>query len=78
MDGKKKDVLLDVRDLDEWHAEAASPYGPSFKLPRKGRIPGATHLYWKNLLYTDSEGINRFKSKEEIRDLLKEVGITPE
>ncbi len=42
------------------------------------RIPGAIHLYWKNLLFTDSDGIVRFKPKEEIRDLLKDVGLTPE
>ena len=45
-------VLLDVRDFDEWKRESSSPYGIDFA-PRKGRLEGAIHLLWKDLMKAD-------------------------
>jgi thiosulfate/3-mercaptopyruvate sulfurtransferase len=70
-------VLLDVRDLDEWKGESSSPYGVDFA-PRKGRIPGATHILWKDFMETGSSGVPAFKQPEDIRKLCAAKGITPD
>ena len=59
-------MLLDVRDDDEWLGETSSPYGPDF-VPRKGRLPGAVHMNWKELFTTDSNDLVVMKSKAEIK-----------
>ena len=70
-------VLLDVRDLDEWKGESSSPYGVDFA-PRKGRIPGATHILWKDFMETGASSIPAFKKPEEIHKLCAAKGITPD
>ena len=70
-------VLLDVRDMDEWKGESSSPYGVDFA-PRKGRIPGATHILWKDFMKTEKDGVTAFKEPEEIRALCAAKGITPD
>lgn len=70
-------VLLDVRDLDEWQGESSSPYGIDFA-PRKGRIPGATHILWKDFMVEDSSGVVSFKTPEDIRTMCSTRGITPD
>jgi len=69
-------VLLDVRDYDEWKGESSSPYGVDFA-PRKGRLPGAVHIFWKDLMY-EKEGVTYMKDPQEILRITKEKGITPE
>ena len=69
-------VKLDVRDWDEWAAESSSPYGKDFT-PRKGRIPDAVLIEWYTLMKPTGSG-PMFKSKEEIKDIAAQVGITPE
>jgi thiosulfate/3-mercaptopyruvate sulfurtransferase len=69
-------VLLDVRDMEEWKGESSSPYGVDFA-PRKGRLPGATHILWTDFMETDSEKVN-FKSPEEIRAICAAKGVTPD
>jgi thiosulfate/3-mercaptopyruvate sulfurtransferase len=69
-------VKLDVRDYDEWMGESSSPYGVDF-CPRKGRIPGAVWIEWYELMVPDAE-VPMFKSTEEILNLCKAVGITPD
>lgn len=71
-----KIIKLDVRDYDEWMGESSSPYGVDF-CPRKGRIPGAVWIEWYELMVPDAE-IPMFKSTEEILNLCREVGITPD
>jgi thiosulfate/3-mercaptopyruvate sulfurtransferase len=68
-------VLVDVRDEDEWKAESSSPYGKDF-VPRKGRIPGAIHLMWKNLMTLDKDGLTVLKEPQEIEQVCREKGIT--
>ena len=69
-------VLLDVRDLEEWTGHSSSPYGVDFA-PRKGRIPGATHILWTDFMEIDSEGV-KFKTPEEIHAMCAAKGVTPD
>jgi thiosulfate/3-mercaptopyruvate sulfurtransferase len=69
-------LLLDVRSPEEYSGERVSDY--SFKVDygaeRTGRIPGAVHLYFKELLNEDDS----FKSPGQLRQVLGAAGITPE
>jgi len=69
--------LLDVRDLPEWKGLSSSPYGVDYT-PRKGRLPGAFHLEWYDLMETKPNGVTYFKPPDEIRKLAWEKGIKPE
>jgi len=66
-------VLLDVRDFDEWKGESSSPYGKDF-VPRKGRLEGAVHVLWKDLIGSE-DGVTKIKSPEEVRKTMNEKGI---
>ncbi|MBM9501261.1 sulfurtransferase [Leptospira sp. 201903071] len=61
----RKYVFLDTREEREFLGE--TPYGES----RGGHIPGAKHLYYKNLLHDDGSLL----SSEEISEKIKELGI---
>jgi len=69
-------LLLDQRSPEEYSGERVSDY--TFKVDhgaeRSGRIPGAVHLYFKELLNEDDS----FKSPEQIRAVLAAAGIAPE
>ena len=69
-------LLLDLRSPEEYSGERVSDY--SFKIDhgaeRTGRIPGAVHLYFKELLNED----NSFKSPDELRRMLAAAGVAPE
>ena len=73
--GKPGRLLLDVRTPEEYSGERVMEY-PKFDhgAERKGRIPGAVHLFFKNFLNND----DTFKSPEELRPLFERVGATPE
>ncbi len=58
-------IFLDTREEREFLGE--TPYGES----RGGHIPGAKHLYYKNLLHEDGSLL----SSEEISAKIKELGI---
>lgn len=60
-------VLVDTREPREYRGE--TPYGES----RGGHIPGAKHLYFKELLGEDG----RLESPSTIREMLAERGIEP-
>ncbi len=74
--GQPQRLLLDVRSPEEYSGERVSDY--SFKVDygaeRTGRIPGAVHLYFKELLNEDDS----FKSPGELRRALAAAGVTPE
>lgn len=74
--GRQERLLLDVRSPEEYTGKRVSEY--TFPVDhgaeRKGRIPGAVHLYFKELLNEDDS----FKSPEELRNVLSSVGIVPE
>lgn len=74
--GQSKLLLLDLRSPEEYTGKRVSEY--SFAVDhgaeRTGRIPGAVHLYFKELLNEDDS----FKSPEELRGVLAAGGIAPE
>lgn len=74
--GQSKRLLLDVRSPEEYTGKRVSEY--SFAVDhgaeRTGRIPGAVHLYFKELLNDDDS----FKSPEELRRILAAAGVAPE
>ena len=69
-------LLLDLRSPEEYSGERVSDY--SFKTDhgaeRTGRIPGAVHLYFKELLNEDDS----FKSPGELRRMLAAACVAPE
>jgi thiosulfate/3-mercaptopyruvate sulfurtransferase len=69
-------VKLDTRARDEWEGESSSPYSRDFA-PRKGRIPGAVWIDWVHMMERKA-GIPRFRSRDEILDICRRVGIGPE
>lgn len=67
--------LLDVRSLEEYSGERVMEYGNfDHGAERGGRIPGAVHLYFKELLNDD----DTYKSPEELRTKLIRVGADPD
>lgn len=71
--------LLDNRDKAEWLGIDCAPleyYADDF-LPRKGRIPGARWIEWRNFMET-IDGVTRFKSPEQIRALCAQAGLYPD
>lgn len=69
-------VLLDVRSLEEWLGDSASPYGLDFCL-RKGRVPGARWMdFTRPAQFGETE--SGLKSRDEIRTELTRLGITPQ
>ncbi|MGH6725717.1 MAG: sulfurtransferase, partial [Pseudolabrys sp.] len=69
-------LLLDVRSPEEYSGKRVSEY--TFPVDhgaeRTGRIPGAVHLYYKELLNDDDS----FKSPDQLRPVLAAAGVTPE
>ena len=67
-------ILLDVRSPEEFRGERVMP-GPGLDhgAERKGRIPGARHLFFRDILNQD----DTYKSPDEIARLLQGVGIDP-
>lgn len=69
-------LLLDMRSPEEYSGERVSEY--SFAVDhgaeRTGRIPGAVHLYFKELLNDDDS----FKSPDELRRVLASAGVAPD
>ena len=68
-------VLLDVRSPEEYRGERVAPPGrPDDGAERAGRIPGAIHLHFLDLLQEDGT----FKAPEEMRRLFEARGVTPD
>ncbi len=74
--GQPRRLLLDVRSPEEYTGKRVSEY--SFAVDhgaeRTGRIPGAVHLYFKELLNEDDS----FKSSEQLRAVFAAAGVKPE
>lgn len=68
-------ILLDVRSPEEYEGERVSP-PPNFDhgAERKGRIPGARHLFFRELLNED----DTLKSPDQLRRQFARVGIRPD
>ena len=67
-------VLLDVRSAEEYRGERVMP-PPDFDhgAERKGRIPGARHLYYRDLLNDDDS----FKSRDDLQAIFAGLGLAP-
>lgn len=62
--------ILDLRTDEEWLG--TNSRGNT----RTGHVPGAVHLEWLNFVTADDRRV--FKSGDELRAMLREVGISPE
>lgn len=73
--GKSGRLLLDLRSPEEYTGKRVSEY--SFAVDhgaeRTGRIPGARHLFFRELLNEDDS----FKSPDELRKVLAAAGVDP-
>jgi thiosulfate/3-mercaptopyruvate sulfurtransferase len=71
--GQPGRLLLDVRSPEEYSGERVSDYSfpVDYGAERTGRIPGAVHLYFKELLNEDDS----FKSPEALRQAFAAAGI---
>ena len=69
--GEPGRVLLDVRSPEEYRGERVMP-PPGFDhgAERAGRIPGAVHLFFRELLNED----DTYKDKEELARILGGAG----
>lgn len=68
-------VLFDVRSPEEYRGERVAPPGrPDDGAERAGRIPGAVHLHFLDLLREDAT----FKPPDEMRRLCEARGVTPD
>ncbi len=73
--GKQGKLILDARSPEEYSGErVGGPGGPDIGALRYGRIPGAKHLYFEDLL-TSSKG---FKSALELDALVASRGGAPD
>jgi thiosulfate/3-mercaptopyruvate sulfurtransferase len=73
--GKPGKVLLDARSPEEYSGErVGGPGGPDIGALRYGRIPGARHLYFEDLLTANKS----FKPVNELKALIEARGATPD
>jgi len=71
--GKPGRLLLDVRSPEEYAGERVMELGKfDHGAERAGRIPGAVHLYYKNLLNSDDS----YKSPDDLARIFARVGVT--
>jgi thiosulfate/3-mercaptopyruvate sulfurtransferase len=73
--GSNAALLLDGRSPEEYRGErVGGPEGPDVGALRYGRIPGAKHLYFEELL----DGNKAFKPVAELQQLVAARGAAPE
>ena len=73
--GKAGQVILDGRSVEEYRGERVGvPGNPDTGALRYGRIPGARHLMFEDLLKVDKS----FRSQDEMRGLVEARGATPD
>lgn len=74
--GQKSRLLIDLRSPEEYTGKRVSEY--SFAVDhgaeRTGRIPGARHLFFKELLNEDDS----FKAPDQLKGVLTAAGIAPD
>ena len=68
--GNPDTVFLDVRSDEEW--DGSNSRGNA----RAGRVPGAVHLEWLNLITSDRH--RTFKPASELSPMLEAKGVTPD
>ncbi|HXF66335.1 MAG TPA: sulfurtransferase [Burkholderiales bacterium] len=68
-------LILDGRSPEEYRGErVGGPGGPDVGAVRYGRIPGARHLYFEELL----DGNRAFKPVSQLRELVAARGASPD
>ncbi|HVA31569.1 MAG TPA: sulfurtransferase [Gaiellaceae bacterium] len=69
-------VILDFRTPEEYAGERVSPASAPIDhgAERKGRIPGARHLYYERLLAADGT----FRPVDELASVFAEAGVGPD
>ena len=73
--GQQGKVILDGRSPEEYSGQrVGGPGGPDVGALRYGRIPGAKHLFYSDLMNAD----HSFKSADEIRQAAQERGAAPD
>jgi len=71
--GTSDTLILDARSPEEYRGELVSPPGsPNVGAERLGRIPGAKHLYFDELLTADK----RFRPEAELRSAFNARGVS--
>jgi len=71
----KRNIILDGRSPEEYSGQrVGGPGGPDVGALRYGRIPGARHLFYDELLNRDKS----FKPVAELRKLVEARGARPE
>ena len=68
--GNTDTVFWDVRSSEEW--DGSNDRGNA----RAGRVPGAVHLEWLNLITSDRH--RTFKPASDLRAMLEAIGVTPD
>jgi thiosulfate/3-mercaptopyruvate sulfurtransferase len=72
---KDSTLLLDGRSPEEYHGQrVGGPGGPDVGALRYGRIPGAKHLYFEELLDSNKA----FKPLPELKNLFESCGAGPD
>lgn len=66
--------LVDVRSPEEFSGEKLGPEGLNEGAQRGGHIPGASNIPWSKAVNEDGT----FKSKEELQEIYKNEGVTPD
>ena len=66
--------ILDFRSPEEYRGERVAPLTAPFDhgAERRGRIPGARHLWFERLLADDGT----FRSPDELREAFREAGVS--
>jgi thiosulfate/3-mercaptopyruvate sulfurtransferase len=73
--GRDDTLIMDHRSPEEYGGARVSPPGsPDHGAERTGRIPGARHLHFEDLLAADGS----FKSTETLRRLFEDQGAMPD
>lgn len=69
-------VILDFRTREEYAGERVSPASAPIDhgAERRGRIPGARHLYYERLLADDGT----FRTRDELGAVFAEAGVLPD
>jgi thiosulfate/3-mercaptopyruvate sulfurtransferase len=72
---REERLLLDVRSPEEYSGERVMEHGQfDHGAERGGRIPGAKHLFFRELLNVD----DTFKSSIELKAIFDKVGASPD
>lgn len=73
--GQNRTLILDGRSPEEYRGErVGAPPGLDIGAMRYGRIPGARHLFFNDLLNADKS----FKPREEMRAIVDARGVAPD